>query len=197
MNLPVYATSKVHDGINHNYCVTRKVSADHKKELVVGETVQLGDFSVRPFPVPHDASENVGYEIEVEGITFVVLTDVGSITDDIREAINHANYLVIEANHDVEMLKSGPYPVYLQQRILSGSGHLSNVSCGEALVENMSEDLKHIWLCHLSEENNHPELARKTVEQILRSHGVIPGKDVELEVLKRKTPTGVYEIVKD
>lgn len=197
MNLPVYATCKVHEGIDHNYCVTRKVSAEHKKELVVGESVQLGDFCVRPFAVPHDASENVGYEIGVEGITFVVLTDVGSITDDIREAINHANYLVIEANHDVEMLKNGPYPVYLQQRILSGSGHLSNVSCGEALVENMSEDLKHIWLCHLSEENNHPELARKTVEQILRSHGVISGKDVELEVLKRKTPTGVYEIVKD
>jgi phosphoribosyl 1,2-cyclic phosphodiesterase len=197
MNLPVYATCKVHEGIDHSYCVTRKVSADHKKELIVGEQVQLGDFMVRPFSVPHDATENVGYEIRVEGIVFVVLTDVGSITDDIREAINHANYLVIEANHDVEMLKNGPYPVYLQQRILSGSGHLSNASCGEALVENMSESLKHIWLCHLSEENNHPELARKTVEQILRSHGVIPGKDVELEVLKRKTPTGIYEIVKD
>jgi phosphoribosyl 1,2-cyclic phosphodiesterase len=104
---------------------------------------------------------------------------------------------VIEANHDVEMLKNGPYPAYLQQRILSGSGHLSNVSCGEALVENMSEGLKHVWLCHLSEENNHPELARKTVETILRSHGVIPGKDVELEVLKRKTPTGVYELTID
>jgi phosphoribosyl 1,2-cyclic phosphodiesterase len=184
----------VHGGIDNNYCVARKVTAEHKKELVVGEQVQLGDFLVRPFAVPHDATENVGYEIKVEGIIFVVLTDVGSITDDIREAINHANYLVIEANHDVEMLKNGPYPVYLQQRILSDSGHLSNVSCGEVLVENMSEDLKHIWLCHLSEENNHPELARKTVEQILRSHGVIPGKDVELEVLKRKTPTGVYEL---
>jgi hypothetical protein len=60
----------------------------------------------------------------------------------------------------------------------------------------MSEGLKHIWLCHLSEENNHPELARKTVETILRSHGVIPGKDVGLEVLKRKTPTGIYELLK-
>jgi phosphoribosyl 1,2-cyclic phosphodiesterase len=194
LNLPVYATCKVHGGIDNNYCVARKVTAEHKKELVVGEQVQLGDFLVRPFAVPHDATENVGYEIKVEGIVFVVLTDVGSITDDIREAINHANYLVIEANHDVEMLKNGPYHVYLQQRILSDSGHLSNVSCGEVLVENMSEDLKHIWLCHLSEENNHPELARKTVEQILRSHGVIPGKDVKLEVLKRKTPTGVYEL---
>ena len=93
-NLPVYATHKVHQGIDQNYCVTKKVSQDHKHELVIGEQVQLGDFKVRPFAVPHDASENVGYELEVEGIVFVVLTDVGSITDDIKQAINRANYLV-------------------------------------------------------------------------------------------------------
>lgn len=192
--LPVYATREVHRGIDHNYCVQRKVADDQKKVLEIGQTVQLGDFLVRPFAVPHDASENVGYEIQVEGITFVVVTDVGMITDDIREAISRANYLVIEANHDVEMLKNGPYPQYLKTRILSETGHLSNTACGEALVENMSEDLRHVWLCHLSEENNHPELARKTVEAILRSHGVIPGKDVELEVLRRQSPTGVYEL---
>ena len=194
MNLPVYATCKVHEGIDHNYCVTRKVSADHKKELVVGESVQLGDFCVRPFAVPHDASENVGYEIGVEGITFVVLTDVGSITDDIKQAINRANYLVIEANHDVEMLKNGPYPKYLKERIASGIGHLSNTECGKVLAENMTERLKHVWLCHLSEENNHPELARKTVDATLRSYGIIAGKDLELEVLKRKMPSEVYEL---
>ena len=194
MNLPVYATHKVHEGIDKNYCITRKVSADHKKEIVPGESITLGDFKVKPFAVPHDASENVGYEIEVEGVVFVVITDVGRITEDICASIRRANYLVIEANHDVEMLKTGPYPDYLKQRIRSGNGHLSNMECGEALVENMTEALKHVWLCHLSEENNHPELARKTVETILRSHGVIPGKDLELEVLKRKTPTGVYEL---
>jgi hypothetical protein len=63
-----------------------------------------------------------------------------------------------------------------------------------ALAENMSEHLKHVWLCHLSEENNHPELARKTVETILRSYGIVPGKDLELEVLRRQLPTGVYEL---
>ena len=194
LNLPVYATRKVHKGIDNNYCVARKVSAEHKKEIEIGSEMQLGDFTVRPFAVPHDASENVGYEIEAEGIVFVVITDCGSITDEIKQHINRANYLVIEANHDVEMLRHGPYPKYLQDRILSSTGHLSNTDCGEALVENMSEDLKHVWLCHLSEENNHPELARKTVEQILLSHGVIPGKDLELEVLKRKTPTGIYEL---
>ena len=193
-NLPVYATHKVHEGIDQNYCVAKKVSQDHKHELVIGEQVQLGDFKVRPFAVPHDASENVGYELEVEGIVFVVLTDVGSITDDIKQAINRANYLVIEANHDVEMLKNGPYPKYLKERIASSIGHLSNTECGKVLAENMTERLKHVWLCHLSEENNHPELARKTVDATLRSYGIIAGKDLELEVLKRKMPSEVYEL---
>ena len=192
--VPVYATEKVHKGIDHNYCVTRKVADEMKKEVMVGEPIQMGDFLVRPFAVPHDASENVGYEIQVEGITFVVITDVGSITEDIRESISHANYLVIEANHDEEMLVSGPYPEYLKKRILSPTGHLSNKDCGEVLANNMTENLKHVWLCHLSEENNHPELARKTVEAILRSYGIIPGKDMELEVLRRQLPSGVYEL---
>jgi phosphoribosyl 1,2-cyclic phosphodiesterase len=181
-------------GIDHNYCVTRKVTDEMKKKIVVGTPIQMGDFLVKPFSVPHDASENVGYEIQVEGITFVVITDVGSITEDIGESISRANYLVIEANHDEEMLMSGPYPEYLKKRILSNTGHLSNKDCGEVLANHMSESLKHIWLCHLSEENNHPELARKTVEAILRSYGIIPGKDVELEVLRRQLPSGVYEL---
>ncbi len=192
--VPVYATRLVHNGIDHNYCIQRKVADEMKKVLEVNQPIQLGDFTVLPFAVPHDASENVGYEIQAEGVTFVIITDAGSITDEIKEKISHANYLVIEANHDVEMLKSGPYPEYLKKRILSASGHLSNEDCAKALAENMSENLRHVWLCHLSEENNHPELARKTVETILKSYGIIPGKDLELEVLKRQMPTGIYEL---
>jgi phosphoribosyl 1,2-cyclic phosphodiesterase len=192
--VPVYATRLVHKGIDHNYCIQRKVSDEMKRFLEVGESVVLGDFTVRPFAVPHDASENVGYEIQVEGITFVIITDAGSVTDEMKEIISRADYLIIEANHDVEMLKGGPYPEYLKKRILSASGHLSNSDCGHVIAENMSEHLKHVWLCHLSEENNHPELARKTVETILRSYGIIPGKDVMLEVLRRQLPTGVFEL---
>lgn len=194
-NVPVYATEKVHDGIDNNYCVQRKLSIDHKKFLSPGDTFQLGDFKITPFYVPHDASENVGYEIETEGVTFVIITDAGSVTEEMKEHIANANYLVFEANHDVEMLQSGPYPQYLKSRILSPNGHLSNTECGKTLAENMTEKLKHVWLCHLSEENNHPELARKTVEATLRSYGIIPGKDIQLEVLKRKVPSEVYQLV--
>ena len=77
---------------------------------------------------------------------------------------------------------------------MSDKGHMSNTECGMALVENITEKLKHVWLCHLSEENNHPELARKTVEQILRSYGIIAGKDFMLDVLKRTTPSEIFEL---
>ena len=194
-NVPVYATEKVHNGIDHNYCVQRKLPKDLKMLLEPGMTVRLGEFTVTPFPVPHDASENVGYKIEVEGMVFVIMTDAGSVTEEMKGFVAEANYLVIEANHDVEMLQGGPYPKYLKERIASPNGHLSNVECGKVLAENMTEQLKHVWLCHLSEENNHPELARKTVDAILRSYGIIPGKDIALEVLKRKMPSEVYELV--
>jgi phosphoribosyl 1,2-cyclic phosphodiesterase len=196
-HVPVYATQKVHDGIDQNYCIQRKVADEMKRLVEPGVSVKLGDFTVTPFPVPHDANENVGYQIDVEGVCFVVLTDIGSVTEEIKERIRYAHYLIIEANHDVEMLNNGPYPAYLKARILSANGHLSNAECGHALAENMSEHLRHVWLCHLSEENNHPELARKTVETILRSYGIIPGKDLQLEVLKRKMPSGVYELETD
>ena len=193
--LPIYATAEVHDGIDRNYCVTRKIPSTMKRFVVPGQPLQLGCFRITPFFVPHDATENVGYQIEAEGITFCIMTDAGYVTDEMKSYISNADYLVIEANHDEEMLCQGPYSQHLKERILSKTGHLSNKDCGKALAENMKEGLKHVWLCHLSEENNHPELARKTVESVLRQYGIIAGKDLELEVLKRKTPTGIYDLI--
>ena len=194
-HLPIYATKNVHDGIDRNYCITRKLSPDMKRVLKVGEPLQLGCFNITPFYVPHDATENVGYQIIVDDVTFCIITDAGAITDEMRSFISRADYLVIEANHDVEMLKQGPYPQHLKERIQSKTGHLSNRDCGIAIAENIKEGLKRVWLCHLSEENNHPELARKTVESVLREYGIVAGKDFMLDVLKRKTPTGYFELV--
>ncbi len=193
-HLPVYATSIVHQGIDRNYCVQRKVSSELRHVVVPYVTFQLGEFIVTPFSVPHDSSDNVGYYIEAEGTSFCIITDAGSITDEIAGFIGKARHLVIESNHDKEMLMQGPYPQHLKVRIQSGTGHLSNTQCGEALAQHMTENLQHVWLCHLSEENNHPELARKTVESILRSYGIIAGKDFELVILKRTVPTGIFEL---
>ena len=193
-HVPVYATRAVFRGIDDNYCVRKKIMPINAHEISVGSSFVLGDFSVTSFAVPHDSSDNVGYCIEHEGVTFCLMTDAGAVTDEMKTFIQRANYLVLEANHDEEMLYGGTYPQYLKERVGGPNGHLSNRACAEALVENATPNLRHVWLCHLSEENNHPELARKTVEMTLRSHGIIPGKDFLLDVLKRSVPSEIYEL---
>ena len=194
LQVPIYATKTVHSGIDRNYCVARKVDASLRRYVESGVAQQLGEFTVTPFTVPHDSSDNVGYQIEAQGITFCIITDAGTVTDEMKGYIQRAHHLVIEANHDTEMVMSGPYPKFLKDRILSQTGHLCNRDCAQAVIDNMSDCLRHVWLCHLSEENNHPELARKTVESIFRSYGVIAGADLDLEVLKRNRPTGPFEL---
>ena len=194
-NIPVYATNEVHNGISRNYCVPKKIPADNVKCIAKSEQVKLGEFLVTPFSVPHDSTDNVGYRIEVDGVVFCLMTDVGHVTEEMQEYISEANYLVIEANDDAEMLKGGSYPQHLKTRIEGPTGHLSNVDCGEAIAHYATEELKHVWLCHLSEENNHPVLALKTVEQTLRGYGIIVGKDFMLEDLKRKSPSELYDLV--
>ena len=190
----IYATQLVHEGIACNRCLKIQVPANRMAFVEKGKPIEIGNFRITPFDVPHDSRDCVGYVVEADGVRFCLVTDVGHVTDTIREQVGLANYLVLESNHDVNMLLMGKYSAFLKDRISSDKGHLNNEQAAYLLAESATPQLRHVWLCHLSEENNHPELARKTVEQILRSHGVIPGKDIELEVLKRKTPTGVYEL---
>jgi len=189
---PIYATERVHIGINNNYCTTQKVTEESRRYLYKDEATQIGDLTITPFEVSHDSSECVGYRIQQGELTFCLATDVGEVTPSVAEAIGMANYLVLEANHDEEMLAQGPYPAYLKARIRSGKGHLSNRQCADALVTYASPQLQHVWLCHLSEENNHPELARKTIETVLRGFGIVAGTDFKMDILNRLTPTGVF-----
>ena len=194
LQVPIYATKTVHSGIDRNYCVARKVDASLRRYVEPGVAQQLGEFTVTAFTVPHDSSDNVGYFVETADTNFCLMTDVGTVTDEMKGFISQARNLVIEANHDEEMVMSGPYPQFLKSRILSGTGHLSNRNSAIAVAENMSEELRYVWLCHLSEENNHPELARKTVEAVLRGYGIVAGADFKLEVLKRNTATGPFDL---
>lgn len=192
LHLPVYTTEDVHRGISRNWCVRRKIDSQLAKNLVKGKEIMIGAFRVTPFGVPHDSTDCVGYSIECGGIRFTLVTDCGHITEDIAHYISISNYLVIEANHEPEKLEAGPYPRHLKKRISGPDGHLSNEACAKALVENASPALRHVWLCHLSDENNHPELAKKTIEAVLRDSGIIAGKDFMLDVLKRKIPSEVF-----
>lgn len=192
--MPVYATQKVHAGIQKNYCVRKKVSPENIKTIEKGKTFSIGDFLVTAFDVPHDSSENVGYMIDCGVVAFCLMTDVGHITEELRGNIRRSNYLVIESNHDKAMLANGPYPLYLKQRVAGPNGHLDNETCARTLCECYNPGMKHVWLCHLSEENNHPELARKTVEAEFLRHGMNVGSDIQLDVLNRKSPTGFFDL---
>lgn len=193
-DLPVYATALVHEGIRRNYCVNPKLRPEHVRMLRKGECLRLGDFEIMPFEVPHDSTDNVGYSVQCGEVNFCLITDAGHVTEDFGTYIAKANYLVLEANHDEDMLMMGPYPAYLKGRIRGGYGHLSNKAAAQVLSEHCTERLRHVWLCHISEENNHPELARKTVDAQLRNKGIVAGKDFQLEVLKRRMPSGIYDL---
>ena len=191
--IPIYATPETHVGINKNYCMTEKLTSASIRYIYKDTPLEFADFKITAFEVPHDGTDNVGYCIEADGRVFSFLTDLGEITPTAAHYINKANHLVIEANYDEEMLKMGPYPQHLKVRISSSNGHMSNRNTADFLAENMTEQLKNIWLCHLSKDNNHPELALKTFEIILRSKGIIIGKDVQLAALKRHTPSEFHE----
>ncbi|MDR3250856.1 MAG: MBL fold metallo-hydrolase [Tannerella sp.] len=191
-HIPVYATELVHAGIRRSRYVEETLIGSRR--VVEKEAVfSIRDFNITAFEVPHDSSDNVGYLIEYGNNTFVIATDVGHITDTIKKYICRANHLVIEANYDEEMLISGAYPFFLKERVSSPSGHLSNHETAEFLATNYTPKLKNIWLCHLSRDNNHPELAYKTVDLRLFQEGIRVGKDVVLTTLKRMIPSEMYE----
>lgn len=190
----IYATHLVHEGIACNRCLHIRIPSGCVAFIEKGATLEMGNFRITAFDVPHDSRDCVGYVVEADGVRFCLITDVGHITDTIREQVGLANYLVLESNHDVNMLSMGKYSAYLKERISSDKGHLSNEQAAGLLAEYATPQLRHVWLCHLSEENNHPELARKTAEAVLRRHGIIPGVDFGLDVLKRKTPSEFYTL---
>lgn len=192
LNIPVYATETVHFGIERS----KRVEADLTTSRRVIEkevTFSIKDFEITAFDVPHDTIENVGYQIKLFGKTIVLITDAGRITDTIERYAKTANHLIIEANYDEEMLTQGNYPFHLKQRITSGMGHLSNRMTGELLTSIYEKHLDEVWLCHLSQDNNHPELAYKTVEFALKEKGINVGTDIVLKTLSRGKPSGLKE----
>jgi phosphoribosyl 1,2-cyclic phosphodiesterase len=194
INIPVYTTETIHNSIKNNFNAIRKINNEHIRHIEELSPFNIGSFKITAYKIPHDSTENVAYKIEHEGKTFSIMTDVGAPTENVNNIITQSNYLVIEANYDDVMLRNGKYPQHLKERITCGTGHMSNKQTADTLAQNFHEGLSHIWLCHLSEENNHPELARKTIEFHLRGYGLIEGTDYNLTVLKRKIPTGPFEL---
>ncbi len=135
-----------------------------------GQPFAIGDIAVSPFTIPHDAADPVGFVFQAEGVRMAVATDLGYMPPNVKAQLKKLDLLLLESNHDLEMLKDGPYPWSVKQRVLSRVGHLSNDAAATFLEEEYDGQATYVLLGHLSESNNLPELARVTAERALSCH---------------------------
>ncbi|MGI8967832.1 MAG: MBL fold metallo-hydrolase [Chloroflexota bacterium] len=158
----------------------------HATPLELGVPVLLGDVQITSFPVPHDSVRQVGFLIELGARTICIATDLGQSTSHVHDAVRAANLVVLEANHDVEMLQTGRYPAYLRKRVAGPTGHLSNTQAATILAEHVRESGTEVWLAHLSKENNTPQLAVRTVQRILKSSAAA---GASVQAIRRDRPS--------
>lgn len=155
-------------------------------EIRAGETFQIGNMSVHAFAIPHDARDPVSYRVDDGKFRIGTVTDLGYYDESILEALRDCDILYAEANHDIRMLETGPYPYQLKIRILGNYGHLSNESSGQMIRQLLNEKLQKVILGHLSKENNYPELALKAVQCELESSLIRNSQNPEICVAPRE-----------
>lgn len=145
--------------------------------------IAVGDFGVSAFTTSHDTKASCGYRVTLpDSQAVAVCTDLGFVSEAVRQGISGCNTIVLESNHDIDMVKTGPYPYHLKERILSRRGHLSNDACAAELPRLIEKGTTRLILSHLSRENNIPMLARRTAVVALKEHGMAEQKDYLLEV---------------
>ncbi|MDE6695608.1 MAG: MBL fold metallo-hydrolase [Muribaculaceae bacterium] len=177
-HLKLFCTNRVLNGILRKHSISKRIKEYHIpifKEI----PFKVLDFEITAFDVPHDGSDNMGFSIEYDSRRFVIATDLGEVTDRARYYMSRASYLMLEANYDAQMLRMGRYPEYLKARIASGSGHLDNRQTAAFVSEIINPSLNHIFLCHLSKDNNTPQIALRTVREALESKGKKVGGAME------------------
>jgi phosphoribosyl 1,2-cyclic phosphodiesterase len=182
--LPVYATAGTRKGIEKNFGF--EISAH--ETIRAGEAVKFGDLKILPIPVSHDALEPVGFAIDDGLHRLAIVTDLGVATHALVHRLTDLSLLLIEANHDLDMLMNGPYPWDLKQRVKGRLGHLANHDTAELVTTVLSPSLKHLLLAHLSEQNNTPALALKAVRRS------VDGSGVRLEACSQGRSTGLISV---
>ncbi len=182
---PIYINRATHSAIEWG----RKVTAF--EIFTSGQSFAIGDIEVTPFSIPHDAADPVGFTFAAEGLKIAVVTDLGCIPEHVKQHLRGCHMLVFESNHDVEMLRVGPYPWFVKQRVMSRHGHLSNNATAEFLTVDYDGCAQVLVLAHLSEVNNHPEIVRLTALEALsrRASGCAP----ELHLATQDAPTKVFQ----
>ena len=167
--LPVYMTEPTHGAWQRQYkdAAGNRVHAERFQPFAAGRPFTVGDIDVMPFTIPHDAADPVGFRFLAEGLRVAIATDLGFIPPNVRDQLRACDGLVLESNHDLEMLRGGPYPWAVKQRVMSRVGHLSNESLADFLATDYDGGAAFLILAHLSEQNNLPDLARVAAERAL------------------------------
>lgn len=188
-HLAVCATPRCFSGIMRRHSVSRRLR-DYHRAVYKEFEFEAGGLRVTPFDVSHDGTDNCGYLLQApSGRTFAVATDLGAVTERVEHYLSLANYLMLEANYDPDMLRQGSYPEYLKARIAAPRGHLDNSEAGRLLARIWSPALSHVFLCHLSHDNNTPERATATVRAILaEAHPALSVGDGSLSLSTRDCP---------
>ncbi len=164
--LPIYLTHGTAPFIDWGECqpVLERFQA--------GSSFSIGDFEISSFTIPHDAGDPVGFTLAAQGIKIAIVTDLGYIPDSLRVHLRSTDLLVLESNHDLEMLRVGPYPWSIKQRVMSRNGHLSNEVAAEFIERDLDTRVSTVILAHISEQNNHPELVRNLGLKALRGRSL-------------------------
>ena len=189
LNIPIYANEKTWEAMSP--CIGDIKSHNIK---ILGEHVQIGDLTVKPFDISHDSAHPVGYNIFYKNKKISLVTDTGCVNETITNSIIDSDLLLVESNHDEDMVLIGPYPWSLKRRVLSEFGHMSNDTAGHLIAKIIKKGTEIVLLGHLSKENNFPELAYKTVESILLENSIDVNPGICLDLTYRDRSSKVYEI---
>ncbi len=173
-NVPVYASMHTWNAM---YC---RESIPDECCKVLPKVLEIGEVRIEPFSISHDAADPVGFRFYRGQDKCSVVTDLGFVTEHVKEAIALSDILVLESNHDIDMLENGAYPWHLKRRIMSNRGHLSNYDAGWTLARLERKPSMQVFLAHMSQQNNDPELAMHTVSTILTEYGCKLGSEIEL-----------------
>ena len=189
-HLPLYATRETWWAMKDKI---GKIPPDTVREIEAGKDFWLGDIGVVPFSIPHDAADPVGFRLYGGNLSISTATDLGVFSENVYDYIAGSTLVLLESNHDPDMLKANPhYNAALKARILGDHGHLSNEACSSALLRLINAGTGNVILGHLSGENNTPTLARKVSSDALAREGIRPGEDIRMEVALRDEVGGVY-----
>ncbi|NLM44817.1 MAG: MBL fold metallo-hydrolase [Clostridiales bacterium] len=191
LNIPIYANPSTWESIEGSI---GKVKSENIRVFQTGKDFFIEDICISPFSIPHDAADPVGFTFNFGTKKIGLATDLGYFSDNVKDALKGSEVVMLEANHDIEMLKMGSYPYFLKRRILGEHGHLSNEASGHAVCELVNLGVQQILLGHLSKENNFPELAYETVKGIMEEKGIMVKKDVTLDVAPRNSISKVFSL---